>query len=39
MSNGKYFFLTRYVGRTSYAKDKSKGQLLKPNKKERILLS
>ncbi|VXB49475.1 Peptidase S15 [Flavobacterium sp. 9AF] len=36
MPNGKYFFLTRYVGRASYAKDNSKRQLLKPNKKENI---
>jgi uncharacterized protein len=34
--DGKYFFLTRYVGRASYAKDNSKRQLLKPNKKESI---
>lgn len=36
MADGKYFFLTRYVGRASYAKDNSKRQLLKPNKKESI---
>jgi uncharacterized protein len=36
MPNGKYFFLTRYVGRASYAKDNSRRQLLKPNKKESI---
>lgn len=36
MPNGKYFFLTRYVGRASYAKDNSKRQLLKRNKKESI---
>lgn len=36
MPNGKYFFLTRYVGRASYAKDNSKRQLLKPNQKEFI---
>ncbi|WP_249041336.1 CocE/NonD family hydrolase [Aequorivita antarctica] len=36
MPNGKYFFLTRYVGRASYAKDNSKRQLLVPNKKESI---
>lgn len=34
--DGKYFFLTRYVGRASYAKDNTKRQLLKPNKKESI---
>lgn len=36
MPNGKYFFLTRYVGRASYAKDNSKRQLLKSNEKELI---
>lgn len=36
MPDGKYFFLTRYVGRASYAKDNSKRQVLKPNKKESI---
>ncbi len=36
MPDGKYFFLTRYVGRASYAKDNTKRQLLKPNRKERI---
>lgn len=36
MPDGKYFFLTRYVGRASYAKDSSKRHLLKPNKKESI---
>lgn len=36
MPDGKYFFLTRYVGRASYAKDNTKRQLLKPNKKENI---
>tara|TARA_R110002020_G_scaffold97708_6_gene233198 strand:- start:1635 stop:3317 length:1683 start_codon:yes stop_codon:yes gene_type:complete len=36
MPDGKYFFLTRYVGRASYAKDNSKRQLLQPNEKERI---
>jgi uncharacterized protein len=39
MPNGKYFFLTRYVGRASYAKDNSKRQLLKPNRTERILFN
>lgn len=34
--NGKYFFLTRYVGRASFAKDNSKRQLLRPNQKEKI---
>lgn len=36
MPNGKYFFLTRYVGRASFAKNNSKRQLLKPNKRENI---
>lgn len=36
MPDGKYFFLTRYVGRASYAKDNSKRQLLKPNKLENV---
>ena len=36
MPDGKYFFLTRYVGRASYAKDNTTRQLLHPNKKESI---
>jgi uncharacterized protein len=36
MPNGKYFYLTRYLGRVSYAKDKSRRQLLHPNQKESI---
>jgi uncharacterized protein len=36
MPDGRYFFLTRYVGRASYSKDNSKRQLLQPNKKENI---
>jgi len=36
MPDGKYFFLTRYVGRASYAKDDTKRQLLRPNKEESI---
>ena len=36
MPDGKYFLLTRYVGRSSYTKDNSKRQLLKPNQKEII---
>jgi len=36
MPDGRYFFLTRYVGRASFAKDNSKRQLLQPNKKESI---
>jgi hypothetical protein len=39
MPDGKYFFLTRYVGRASYAKDNAKRQLLKPNAKESIPLN
>lgn len=36
---GKYFFITRYVGRASYAKNNAKRQLLKPGKKESISLN
>jgi len=36
MPDGRYFFLTRYVGRASYAKDNSRRQLLHPNQKESI---
>jgi uncharacterized protein len=36
-SQGKYFFLTRYLGRASYAKDPSSRKLLKPNKVEIIV--
>ena len=36
MPDGRYFFLTRYIGRASFAKDNSKRQLLQPNKKENI---
>lgn len=36
MPNGKYFFLTRYLGRASYAKDNSNRVLLKPNQKQSI---
>ncbi|HTN45701.1 MAG TPA: CocE/NonD family hydrolase [Flavipsychrobacter sp.] len=36
LPSGKYFFLTRYVGRASYAKNNSKRQLLSPGKKESI---
>jgi len=36
MPNGKYFFLTRYVGRSSYAKNAAKRQLLTPGKRESI---
>lgn len=34
--DGKYFFLTRYLGRASYAKDNTRRKLLNPNKKEDI---
>jgi uncharacterized protein len=36
MPDGKYFFLTRYVGRASYAKNCAQRQLLQPSKKESI---
>lgn len=36
--DGKYFYLTRYLGRASYAKDKSRRTLLQPGKKEVIPL-
>jgi uncharacterized protein len=39
MPNGKYFFLTRFVGRASFAKNNSKRQLLKPDTKESIPLN
>jgi len=38
-ADGKYFFLTRYIGRASYAKDNSNRTLLKPNQKETIPFS
>ena len=38
MPDGKYFFLTRYLGRASYAKDKTQRQLLRPGKREEIPL-
>ncbi len=34
--DGKYFYLTRYLGRASYAKDPSRRQLLAPGEVERI---
>ncbi len=37
--DGKYFMLSRYFGRASYAKDNSKRQLLSPNQKEFIQLN
>lgn len=36
MPDGKYFFLTRYLGRASYAKNNSERQLLRPNKLEHV---
>ncbi len=36
MPDGKYFYLTRYLGRASYAKDNTKRQLLTPGKIENI---
>lgn len=36
MPDGKYFFLTRFVGRASFVKNNSKRQLLQPKKKEFI---
>lgn len=38
-ADGRYFFLTRYVGRASYAQDASKRRLLKPGKKQTIPFS
>jgi uncharacterized protein len=38
MPDGKYFFLTRYLGRASYAKDKTQRHPLEPGKKETIPL-
>ncbi|ATL49355.1 peptidase S15 [Chitinophaga caeni] len=37
LPNGKYFFLTRYIGRASYAKDSGSRHLLQPGKKESIV--
>lgn len=36
MPDGKYFFLTRYIGRASYAKNNEKRELLHPGKKENV---
>lgn len=36
MSNGKYFSLSNYLGRASYAKDKERRQLLTPYEREKI---
>lgn len=37
--DGQYHFLTRYVGRASFAKDHAKRQLFQPNQKEYIPFS
>ncbi|MEP7107782.1 MAG: CocE/NonD family hydrolase [Ferruginibacter sp.] len=37
MPNGSYFFLTRYVGRASFARNFAKRLLLTPNEKEQII--
>lgn len=39
MPDGKYFYLTRFLGRASYAKDLRRRQLLEPGKKETIPFS
>lgn len=36
LPNGKYFLLSYYIGRASYANDNTKRQLLKPNEKVSI---
>jgi len=36
MENGDYFQLTYHLGRASYAKDRSRRQLLKPGKRQQI---
>ncbi len=36
MPDGKYFYLSYYMGRASYAKDGNKRQLLKPGKTETV---
>lgn len=36
MENGDYFQLTYHLGRVSYAKDRSKRQLLKPGKRNQV---
>jgi len=38
LANGRYFFLSRYLGRASYANDNSQRELLTPGKKEAIPL-
>jgi uncharacterized protein len=39
MPDGKYFFLTRYLGRASLARNKSRRQLLRPGEKQTITLA
>lgn len=39
MADGRYFFLSRYLGRASYAKDNSRRELLSPGTKESIPLN
>jgi predicted acyl esterase len=34
--DGRYFFLTRYLGRASYARNKNRRQLLRPGERETI---
>lgn len=36
MENGEYFLLTYHLGRASYAKDRSRRELLKPGKRQRL---
>lgn len=36
LPDGKYFYLTRYIGRASHAKNNAKRQLLRPNKLQNI---
>ena len=36
MPDGRYFFLARYLGRASYARDRSRRQLLRPGAREVI---
>ncbi|WP_295199655.1 CocE/NonD family hydrolase [uncultured Chryseobacterium sp.] len=38
MPNGKYFLLSTYLGRASYAKSSEKRNLLAPNKRETVLV-
>lgn len=38
MPDGRHFFLTRYLGRASYARDNTQRRLLRPGRRERIPL-